>query len=190
VKTITMKKYFFAIFTMLMMNPSSADHRPQVESILRLEWDKLASKVSKTRPSLRWASRVAPPIPTSWPLEKNQFVVYAHARAMDLSTLRDGEHLGPVWGQVIFDLEASSAPKFELLSDKLAATGVVGVRPLTAPEIELLKLAPLELFVAPASSARDEKLRAYYGLSLQLGLLPREITARHPAFFNWLNCKG
>jgi hypothetical protein len=167
--------------------------KKKVETIFKKEWEKIPKPGFEEKPrdaeSIAWQFRISPPLPVNWPVVKDlQAVYYGYARGLSFSSLKDGEYVGPAWGKVFVDLHAKKRPRFELITDKIIKTSVIGVRPLKASEIQILKLSPLKLLNEKSSTDRDQKIKSYYCLNLQLGNIPSEASEVHRIFFNWLGC--
>jgi len=165
----------------------------KVESLFEKEWKKIFQSLKKNKTGsddvINWTFRTTAPIPTKWPSDKiNQMVYYAYARGLALTQLKDGEYVGPVWGKAVMSLNSKSKPQVVLITDKITQTSTRGVRPLKDEEIEILKFDPLNLLTQKRSSEGDAKIKSYYCLAIKLGNIPPEVIAAHPSFFEWLAC--
>ena len=154
----------------------------RVQALVEDKWQTM--KVARPLGML-WSARLSPPIPLEWPNKGRGLVFYAFARGLSLRDLRDGEYVGRVWSKVTVNPELG----FEWVTKTLVVTEeVVGVRPLTSQEIEVLNVDPVQL-LGQQSAENDKKIRAFYCLNKYLGNLPQEAVVAHPAFFRWLSCQ-
>jgi hypothetical protein len=166
----------FVAFFVLLASPMTFD------DLVKPAWKKL----SVPRDDLVWWDpRVAPPLPSEWPMTpKGTLVrwVYAAGRDMNLS---DGERVAAPWARI--DLSAEGARNLTTLSSALEPFDTQGVRPVSKAEVEVLgQLAEAE------ASLRKNDLDAvkagYCAWRSMNGTIAQRIEPKHAAFFKALRC--
>lgn len=149
---------------------------------MEADWTKLKS-ANKDTP-LAWQTRLTDPLADQYPA-KEKITFYAMARGLNMNQPTAGESIGPVWGQITYDIKTKTY-SWQNLNRKLEASGKQGVRPLTDDELKILNLKPFDLLLESENAQNKEALKKYYELQVKLGNIPAEIAQKHSAFLKSL----
>lgn len=134
---------------------------------------------TKDGPGVMWSYRVAPPLPSDWPMTATSTTVFwVYAAGLDLQ-LRDGERVAAPWARV--DVKADGTRTLTVVSQALEVAGTQGVKPISKAEADLVA----GVFQPAALAAGDlGKLKAPWAAWLRYnGVIAAKLKPRHPAFF-------
>lgn len=153
----------------------------KIQPLANRHWQQL----EKPRDSaLVWQSSISDPLPLFWPMREQQLVFYLLAHAIDLRQPTGGETIANVWAKII--TRGDAVVEFTVLHNTLVPAERQGLRPLTQAELQILRIDPAALLIAPESPTAAAQLKSYYQLQLTLGNIPRDAITRHRDFFNWI----
>lgn len=133
---------------------------------------------TKKGPGVMWRYRVAPPLPSEWPMTATSTTVYwVYAAGLDLD-LHDGERVAAPWARV--DVKADGTKTLTVVSKALEVIGTQGVQPITRAEADLAA----GVFRPARTAAEVEERRASWRLWLRYnGVIAAKLNQRHEAFF-------
>lgn len=165
---------------------------------LKIELDKAWKNIEKPAGDrfIAWNPAVSPPFPSAWKDgEPLTWTRYVYAQGME-SGLNDAVRVSNVLARVVFN-PATGLAKLEILSPKLDAADIQGVKPVAGDVGAVLgsqtslSESVVKISVKPnTKSAEMEKTRKFYSLWYRYnGVIGKQIEPRHPDFFQWFSAK-
>lgn len=162
----------------LLANPMPFD------DVLKPAWKAMPTSA---KPGLFWDYRVAPPLPSEWPMTpKSTLVRWVYGAGRDLD-LRDGERIAAPWARI--DVGVDGVPTLTTLSKRLDVIDTQGVRPVSKADAEAVR----RVYEADDALRKNDlaQVRAGYCLWRSWnGVIARQLEAKHAAFFAALQCSS
>jgi hypothetical protein len=152
------------------------------DDLLKPAWKAMPTE---TKPTVFWDYRVAPPLPSEWPMAPRSTLVrwvYGAGRDVNLS---DGERIAAPWARL--DVGADGALTLTTLSKRLDVIGTQGVRPVSKDDAETVR----RVHQADDALRKNDlaQVRAGYCLWRSWnGAIAGHLEAKHAAFFAALDC--
>lgn len=158
-----------------------------LETLIDPAWKQIAPKpaVTSKGPGVMWNFRVAPPMPSEWPMTpKSTLVRWVYASGMDMQ-ISDGQRVAGPWARVVTTADGTS--KLEVLSKALEGNDIQGVKPISSTDADIVG----KVFET------DEALRAGDLATLKgpwcrwlryNGVIAAKLKPKHQAFFTALAC--
>lgn len=135
--------------------------------------------------ALVWQYCLSDPLPVYWPMPDQHLAFYVYARALDMRQPTAGEIIAEAWAKII--TRGDAIEQWVSLQSEVIPEQHKGLRPLTASELHILNINPIDLLCAPISTENHSAIKSFYQLQLTLGNIPRAAIAHHSDFFNWLD---
>lgn len=155
------------------------------EALIDPAWKQVKPAAAPKHPGVMWSYRVAPPLPSEWPMTpKSTLVRWVFAAGMDVG-LHDAERVAAPWARV--DVAADGTSNLTVISKALEGNDIQGVKPITKAEADMV----------PKVFETDEALRAGDVASVKEpwcrwlrynGVIATKLKPKHEAFFTALAC--
>jgi hypothetical protein len=159
-----------------------------LEALIDPAWKQVKPKppgISMKGPGPSWRYRVAPPMPSDWPMTpKSTIVRWVFAAAIDYG-LSDGERVAAPWARI--DVAPDGTAKLTVVSKALEGNDIQGVKPIMKTEADLVR----KVFeTSDALRAGDlAAVKEPWCKWLQYnGVIAAKLKPKHEAFFTALAC--
>lgn len=156
------------------------------DELVEPAWAKLSKPSTTTKPpGVMWRFRVAPPLPSEWPMTaKSTLVRWVFAAGMDVG-LHDGERVAAPWARI--DTAADGTSKLTVVTKTLDGADIQGVKPISKAEAELVTGV---FQTGEALKAGDvAALKPSWCAWLQYnGVIAAKLKPNHQSFFTALAC--